>query len=157
MWVRTGWALWVQWGAVELFSEHQRVHSDQGSGQCVHWHCVYSLHCVHWTLCTLFTLCTLNTVKLICFIIFKLYTSLCTLLYGLKTDFTALTICFNQSMRVPYDNSMQWFSLIFDNPGVVGAVLQTASLLSDSLSHPLWKYLHNTVFPKTLELETWHF
>ena len=47
------------------------------------------------------------------------------------------------------------YTLVFDRPGVAGAVLKTALCLT--LSHPLWKYLQNTVSQKPLELGTLNF
>ena len=53
------------------------------------------------------------------------------------------------------------YNVYFKRPGVAGAVLQKPLLLiksvSQSLSHPLWKYLTKTVTIKTQTLGTWHF
>ena len=50
---------------------------------------------------------------------------------------------------------------IFNKPGVAGAVLQTPSSLiqsvSQSVTHPLWKYFQTIITSKPLELRTWHF
>ena len=44
--------------------------------------------------------------------------------------------------------------MFIDTLGVAGAVLQTALWLIKWLSHPLWKYLKNTISPKPYELVT---
>ena len=53
------------------------------------------------------------------------------------------------------------FILLLFRPGEAGAVLQTQLSLTDwssqSVSHPLWKYLQNTVSSKPWELGSWNF
>ena len=46
---------------------------------------------------------------------------------------------------------------IINRTGVAGAVLQTPPWLIHLLRDVLWKYLHNSVYPKPLELGIWHF
>ena len=39
-------------------------------------------------------------------------------------------------------------AVVINRPNVAGAVLQTPQLQINSVRHPLWKYLHNTITPK---------
>ena len=65
------------------------------------------------------------------------------------TFFILFFIFFGQSCR--------GLTRLVNRPGVAGAVLQTASSLSEWVSHPFPPDIHNIMTAKPLELESWNF